>query len=210
MLTLQKQEKNVTVFISIFRKLWVVVLARSFHILSKKKLLNIYLEREDIRMWYMIYSNKSVDEMINIFEQVVPLDYYDKVFIFTYDRMKRYQGAWHVEQDVCFPKAIIVETENEVNVFQKMAHAYMECSAAVIPPAVKDILEKISDDNQHIRMSGGVIADGKMQITDGPLVGMEKYVKKIDRHKRLAWLEFEIDDGMHLKMQVGLEITSKS
>lgn len=41
-----------------------------------------------------------------------------------------------------------------------------------------------------------------------PFVGKEKYIRKIDRHKRKALLEMSIF-GEKQKMQVGLEIVEK-
>lgn len=79
----------------------------------------------------------------------------------------------------------------------------------------KKVCEKLQVDEdcdlEHIIdcMSTGVIINNTTKITEGPLVGLEKYVKKIDRHKRLAWLEFLIGDNEQLTMQAGLEIISK-
>ena len=37
-------------------------------------------------------------------------------------------------------------------------------------------------------MSTGYIKDGTTYVTQGPLQGREKFIRRIDRHKRLAWL----------------------
>ena len=160
-------------------------------------------------MLLIIQGGKSVDEMMRIFENKVSHDYYNDIFSITYDRMKKYEGDWHTENAPCIPGTFFVETEYEVKAFEQLAYIYMEGSVAVVSSEVEDILKRMCDENHHIGMSVGIIKNGMTKITEGPLFGLEKHVKKIDRHKRLAWLEFEIDDNMKLKMQAGLEIISK-
>ena len=47
-----------------------------------------------------------------------------------------------------------------------------------------------------------------MIVKDGPLVGMEAYIKKIDRHKRIAVLNAEMFE-QEINVSVGLEIIEK-
>ena len=47
-----------------------------------------------------------------------------------------------------------------------------------------------------------------MIIQTGPLKGNEGLIKKIDRHKRKAWLELNLL-GRTVETQVGLEIVEK-
>ena len=57
-------------------------------------------------------------------------------------------------------------------------------------------------------MSEGVIENSKVRVISGPLVGKEGFIKRIDRHKRKAFLEMEMF-GRVQKVQVGLEIVAK-
>ena len=45
-------------------------------------------------------------------------------------------------------------------------------------------------------------------MTQGPLQGREKFIRRIDRHKRLAWLVLPAGDGQQ-ELRTGLEIISK-
>ena len=58
-------------------------------------------------------------------------------------------------------------------------------------------------------MSQGYIVGDKVNIISGPLVGYEGKIKKIDRHKRIAYIEVSLFDQV-VVVQVGLEIISKS
>ena len=54
----------------------------------------------------------------------------------------------------------------------------------------------------------GIIENDQVIITRGPLKGHEGLIKKIDRHKRKAYLEMEMF-GRKLETQVGLEVVVK-
>jgi transcriptional antiterminator NusG len=48
----------------------------------------------------------------------------------------------------------------------------------------------------------------KIHITDGPLKGRESIVRKVNRHKRLAWIEIKFMGEARL-VSVALEIVDK-
>ena len=60
-----------------------------------------------------------------------------------------------------------------------------------------------------IEMSEGVIEGDQVRITKGPLRHHEGWIKKINRHKRLAYLEIEMF-GRTLEAKVGLGIVRKT
>lgn len=49
----------------------------------------------------------------------------------------------------------------------------------------------------------------KSLFNEGPLIGLEGLITKIDRHKRIAYVDVELL-GKLTRVQVGLEIISKS
>lgn len=71
-----------------------------------------------------------------------------------------------------------------------------------------DFLKRFGGEKQVVEMSEGIIEHSKVNITSGPLQGMEGFIKKIDRHKRKAYLEIPMFGGMQ-NVQVGLEIVAK-
>ena len=66
----------------------------------------------------------------------------------------------------------------------------------------------IRDSKQLVEMSSGIIENDRVQILSGPLMGMEGNIRRIDRHKRIAYLEIEMF-GRTVEMKVGLEIIRK-
>ena len=72
------------------------------------------------------------------------------------------------------------------------------------PPYIKELCQE----GNLIGMSKGVIRDGKMVVTSGPLKGREGLIRRIDRHKRTAEIEIPFADG-DTRVTVGLEIYEK-
>lgn len=71
-----------------------------------------------------------------------------------------------------------------------------------------NLLMRMGKDNQLVEMSSGIIKDNRIQILSGPLQGMEDSIRRIDRHKRVAYLEVEMF-GRTVEMKAGLEIIKK-
>ena len=71
-----------------------------------------------------------------------------------------------------------------------------------------ELLMRIGTDKQLVEMSSGIIENDRVRILSGPLMGMEGNIRRIDRHKRIAYLEIEMF-GRTIEMKVGLEIIRK-
>ena len=71
-----------------------------------------------------------------------------------------------------------------------------------------DLLLKLGKEEQLVAMSTGIIENDQVRILTGPLQGMEGYIRKINRHKRKAWVSIEMF-GRSVDMEVGLEIVKK-
>ena len=71
-----------------------------------------------------------------------------------------------------------------------------------------DILKKLFNNERCIEMSQGFIEETAIEVTDGPLVGLEGLIKKVDRHKMEAIIEVEFMGAVR-EMTVGLEIVKR-
>ena len=71
-----------------------------------------------------------------------------------------------------------------------------------------ELLLKLGSEKQEVEMSIGVIEGDKVHIFEGPLQGMEGLIRKIDRHKRMAYLKVEMF-GRVVEMKVGVEIVER-
>lgn len=69
--------------------------------------------------------------------------------------------------------------------------------------------EELLDEDFVLRFSRGRIVDGRTTVVEGPLRGCESRIRKIDRHRRIAFVETSLA-RRETTMHAGLEVTSKT
>lgn len=84
-----------------------------------------------------------------------------------------------------------------------------ENSFLALSAAERDWFLAFIDQDRVVRMSEGFIENQQVRITRGPLMGMEGRIRKVDRHKRCAFLEVNMF-GRITTAKVGLEIVRKA
>lgn len=167
-------------------------------------------------MWYVVQVRTGTEEGIRIqCERTVPDSILERCFIPYYEERRRRQGRWTTIKRILFPGYVFVITEDIEGLYQQLKHVLgltkILGSGEVIVPLSDDevnFMEQLGGEEQLVGMSEGIIEGGQVKIYYGPLQGMEGYVKKIDRHKRKAWLEIKMF-GRTQMVQVGLEIVEK-
>lgn len=171
-------------------------------------------------MWFVLYCpNQKETEVIRSCMRHLTAQALTDAFVLTYDRLRRYEGAWHMERRPIFPDCIFLESEDgeclvkELDQYRKEFHITEPCPAPVpIKKEEEEFLQGLCGREHHSALSKGYIRNGRTYVTEGPLVGKEGLIRKIDRHKRLA--EIRMPDqssspNRFRKMQVGLEIVEK-
>lgn len=169
-------------------------------------------------MWLLCdCQGQNTTELLNFCRDNLPEDIWTGICMPTYDSMKKYQGSWHIEEKTVFPEYFLIkESQRETlrNAFAQWPYTEAFCSSIAetstqLLPEQEKLLQSFLGKENHMKMSAGYIKDGTAFITQGPLQGKEKMIRKIDRHKRLARLEIPIGDKFR-EICAGLEITSKS
>ena len=141
-----------------------------------------------------------------------------RIFVPTYDCMKKYQGSWHMEQKPAFRNCFLIECRGRDDLAD-MLHG-LQCAdilaenitanaIALLPEQEVFLRNLMMPETKKISMSTGYIKDGRTYVTKGPLQGREKMISRIDRHKRLAKLRFAAGNTDR-ELCAGLEIISKS
>ena len=69
-------------------------------------------------------------------------------------------------------------------------------------------LQNFLNNEQCVEMSHGYIKGTSVVVTDGPMVGFEGLIKKVNRHKMAATIETSLLGSMR-EITVGLEIITK-
>lgn len=167
-------------------------------------------------MWYVMQVRTGTEENIRIqCERVIEKEVLERCFIPYYQQKKRFQGKWHIQENILFPGYVFLIAQNVEKLAERL-HSVIGLTKLIgtgneiIPLNIEEtqFLLRMGKEEQVVEMSTGIIENDKVKIQSGPLVGMEGYIKKVDRHKRKAILEIEMF-GRTVEMQVGLEIVAK-
>ncbi|MCD8347040.1 MAG: hypothetical protein LUD16_03605 [Lachnospiraceae bacterium] len=149
-------------------------------------------------MLYALYYPQAIKPEDTISECSIPFTS-AQPFQFTIERMRHYMGAWHSVTAVLFPDYLFVDCEKEAaeKVRGKLEaelnrdkEIKQQLPLVPISDELSDLLNDLCDGEHHIPMSRGIIKDGLAHVTEGPLIGYDNQIIRIDRHKRLAWLKY--------------------
>ena len=131
--------------------------------------------------------------------------------------MRRIDGAWQRKCEKLFPGYVFVQTDDPVEVqrlfrvvptFTRMLGSAGDTFLPLTPDEVTWINIHTNAETHVVEMSEGIIDGDRVVVTSGPLKGHEASITRIDRHKRLAWVDMDMF-GRHKTIRVGLEIVSK-
>lgn len=168
-------------------------------------------------MWYVVQTvggqERKVLSLIDSYRDECLIK---ELFVPQYEVMKRIQGEWVARKEILLPGYVFVDTRH--------------------PDKIKDVLYRIpkftrllgnndmflpltdsevtflnafcAPGHRIIDCSSGIIEGDRTIILKGPLMGHSGLIKKIDRHKRLAYLEMSIC-GRIKNIKLGLEIVQK-
>lgn len=167
-------------------------------------------------MWYVLQVRTGTEESIRqqcrnkISEAVL-----ERCFIPYYEEKKRIRGEWTLQKKVLFPGYVFAITDELDEFYQSLKKIIgltklIGTGREIVPltEEEQEFLQGFGGEDQIVEMSEGIIENSKIIVTKGPLIGKEGYIKKIDRHKRKAWLEMKMF-GREQTVEVGLEIVEK-
>ena len=168
-------------------------------------------------MWYVIQVRTGTETNIcRQCEVKIPKPVLERCFIPYYEEQKKKQGKWTTLKKVLFPGYVFLVTDQVEELFLKLKEVegltkLLGTGEEIIPITEKEteFIQRFGGDNQVVEMSQGIIEGSQVIIQSGPLMGKEGLIRKIDRHKRKAYLEVEMFGALQ-RVEVGLEITMKS
>ncbi len=167
-------------------------------------------------MWYVLQVRSGTEESIRTqCEKIIDPEILEQCFIPYYEEKKRYRGAWHTEQRILFPGYIFMVSNEltKLRIYIKKIigmKKLLGTGEEIVPLTEEEtgLLKRMGVHEGPLEISMGFMENDIVVITEGPLAGMESYIRKIDRHKRKAWLEIEMF-GRTIEMEAGLEIVRK-
>lgn len=168
-------------------------------------------------MWYLFRcSREKEEELLRKCREKLDSSILEDAFLFTYDRLRRYEGSWHSEKVSMFPGFICLQSSDGQALSGELARKVFLPGVSVQDPDLVPVrweeqrfLSGLGGEAHHIPFSRGVIRHGKTFVLEGPLKGREEMITRIDRHKRLAYLRTS-HLPQALCVKAGLEITEKA
>ncbi len=167
-------------------------------------------------MWYVMQVNTGKEKTIMTqCQNQIPKEVIEKVFIPMYAQQVRFRGKWIKRTRILFPGYVFIATENLAAAVLKLKSIVgmtkLIGTGTEILPVKKEeeeLLLRLGGEELVVDASEGFIVGTKVEVTEGPLKGFESHIRKIDRHRRKAWIEIEMF-GIERLIEVGLEIVSK-
>ena len=103
-------------------------------------------------------------------------------------------------------KPHILRTENVLKML-RYGSGNMD-SSFEIQEVERAFLQKLLSNEQYIEMSQGYIKGSTIIVNDGPLVGLEGLITKVNRHKMEATIKISLFGSVR-EVKVGLELVRK-
>ena len=167
-------------------------------------------------MWYVMQVRTGTEESIRVqCQSNIPAGVLERCFIPYYEERKHIRGTWITQKKVLFPGYVFLISDDVEGIFIELKKVQgltklIGTGKEIVPLSESEVqlLLHLGGADQIVETSIGVMEQDKIRITRGPLMGMEGCIKKIDRHKRTAWLEIEMM-GRIVETRVGLEVVEK-
>ncbi len=168
-------------------------------------------------MWYVMQVMSGDEKKtIQMCQCIVEEEYIEEIFTPEIERMKRFRGEWHKVKKMMFPGYVFVSTDRELDLYENLRVVpaltkILKTGDAITPVSAKEeaFIKRLIGKDKVAEISVGYIEGDKLIVSEGPLMGMEALVKKIDRHKRIAVLQVEMF-GSATEVTMGLEVLSKN
>lgn len=131
--------------------------------------------------------------------------------------MRKIRGQWYNVEEILFKGYVFMITDHIDALFNELKKIpdltkLLGNDGKNIYPIYKEeamFLTKFGGNEHVVEISSGYIEGDMIRITHGPLMGQEGNIVKIDRHKRVAYVDVSLF-GQVTTVQVGLEIISKT
>lgn len=166
--------------------------------------------------WYVLYCKSGQEEtMIRSCKRHLSRQALEDAFQFSYERMKKYLGEWHVDTYKMFPNYVFLKSSHpelllrELEQYQEITDILQQDKVLLkISSEEENLIEELCGAEHHLGMSKGIMRDGTLRVMEGPLAGRESLIRKIDLHKRIAILNLKLTEK-EKDIWAGLDIVQR-
>ncbi|MFQ9924872.1 MAG: antiterminator LoaP [Beduini sp.] len=168
--------------------------------------------------WYVIQVRSGHEkEIADKCRSLISKEVLQDCFIPEYYVQKKFHGQWHKVKQILFKGYVflisdhIEELFNELKKIPDFTKVIGKKKEEIYPLKEEEVvfLVNFSKEDHIVDMSIGYIEGEQIYVTEGPLKGKEGMIQKIDRHKRMAYIQVSLFNE-ETTAKVGLEIISKN
>lgn len=168
-------------------------------------------------MWYVIWTEaRSEYQLKSRIEKDIDSDLYSSCWVPTKTEQRKLDGKYTEVERILFPGYIFIDTDDpeklHIEIRKTKYNSRVMKTGEYFTPISRteeEIIRHLTGDDGRMGISTGIIEDGNLKVIDGPLKGFEKYIVRIDRHKRKAWLKIKLF-GEERKFNAGLCVIEKT
>lgn len=172
-----------------------------------------------VRTYVMQVATGRELKTLDLMGRVLGEDAGAEFFVPRFQYHKKIKGAWQLVEELLTPGYLYARTSArsvddlarrlwQVPAFTRML-AQDDGSFVPLSSDEEAWLVRLTGADHVVEPSIGFIEGDRVVITEGPLAGLESQIKKIDRHKRLAYIDVHLM-GRTKTIKVGAEIVRKS
>lgn len=173
-------------------------------------------EGGDAAMWYVIQVLKGREQaMAELIGRVAPRGLIEECFSPRYATEAKIRGAWQPCERDLFPGYLIAVTDSPAEVaqvlYQLPEFARVVKQGGVYEPLSQvdvDLIAGFTERGQRVVPISRAVKDGdRVIVTEGPLVGNEALITKIDRKRSVAYVQLDLC-GLKVRARLGLAVLS--
>ena len=171
-----------------------------------------------MRTYVMHVATGREQATVAALERVLGEGQRSRFFVPRFQFQKKIKGSWQLVEELLTPGYVYLQASTldieELSKTIKQAPPFAQVLAhngTFIPLDADEEqwLQALTGATHVVEPSIGVAEGDRVVITAGPLVGLENQIKKIDRHKRLAYVEVRLL-GRTKTIKVGVEVVRKT
>lgn len=167
-------------------------------------------------MWYVLWTDVGKEEKTKTHvKNHVDSSLYTHCKILYRRKRHFFQGESELVTLLLFPGYIFIETDNVKEFAEKVSqfpgrNIVLQTDNLFCPIRKEEefLLTDFADKKGIIEMSSGYIDNNRVVVTDGPLKGYDKYIKKVIKRNSTAILEMTIFDKK-VEYSLGLDIINR-
>ncbi|MDO4290316.1 MAG: transcription termination/antitermination NusG family protein [Eggerthellaceae bacterium] len=169
-------------------------------------------------MWYAIQVETGREDAACEDVRYAAGDLIEECFVPKYRAGARLpDGSWGARDERLLPGYLVCDTRRVDDVAARLRRArsfarVLGSGDAFVPLSEEEcawLRRSTSCGQRTVGESVGYMDDGRLVVLDGPLAGREDWVRKIDYHRRVAYLDMPMG-GRKVAGQAGLRMVSKA